>query len=398
MRLFLAVVAVLALVACSRQPEVATAAETTNIVPVVKASRADLTTDIKLTAEFEPYQEIDVMAKIAGYVSAIRVDIGDRVGEGALLATLEVPEMKNDLARADASVQAADADVASARDELRRAESARDIAHLSFTRISQVASREKGLVPLQQLDEFQSRDLIADAQVAAAKSQLAASQQKGQVARAEQDRVKTMFEYANITAPFAGVVTKRYANKGAMIQAGTASQSQAMPVVRLAQDNVLRLVLPVPESVVSRIRPGSMVDVAVPSLHKTIPGRVARSAQTLQMSTRTMDTQVDVSNPNFQLVPGMYAEVNLRLEEHSNALTVPIDSVDAPGASAHLLVVENGKLHSTAVSTGLESAQRIEIRSGIQDGDMVVVGRQSGLKDGQTVQAKLVDFAGDGKK
>lgn len=394
MKYLLLAALLLPLVSCTRQPQVVSAAETTPIVPVVKATRADLSNDIKLTAEFEPYQEIDVMAKVAGYVNTIRVDIGDRVAEGAPLATLEVPEMKNDLARADATVQAAEADVASARDELRRAESARDIAHLSFGRIQQVAEREKGLVPQQQLDEVRSRDLIAEAQVAAAKSQLNAVQQRSAVARAEQARVKTMFEYTSITAPFAGVITKRYANKGAMVQAGTASQSQAMPVVRLAQDNVLRLVLPVPESAVARIRPGSLVDVMVPSLHKTFPGRVSRSAQTVQMSTRTMDTQVDVPNPNFLLVPGMYAEVNLCLEEHANALTVPIDSVDAPGNAAHLFVAQNGRLHSTTVATGLESAQRIEIRSGIQDGDMVVVGRQSGLKDGQPVQAKLVDFAG----
>ena len=329
--------------ACSRQPEVVNAAETTPVVPVVKAARANLTNDIKLTAEFEPYQEVDVMAKVSGYVSAIRVDIGDRVAEGALLATLEIPEMKNELAKADATIQAAEADVAAARDELQRAESARDIAHLSFTRISEVASQEKGLVPQQQLDEVQSRDLIAEAQVAGAKSQLGAAQQKSAVARAEEARVKTMFEYTNITAPFAGVVTKRYANKGSMIQAGTASQSQAMPLVRLAQDNVLRLVLPVPESAVSRIRAGSTLDVMVPSLHKTFPGRVARSADTLQMSTRTMDTQVDVVNPNFILVPGMYAEVNLRLDEHDNALAVPVDSVDGTGEAAHVFVVQDGE-------------------------------------------------------
>jgi RND family efflux transporter MFP subunit len=260
--------------------------------------------------------------------------------------------------------------------------------------MSEVSSREKGLVPQQQLDEVQSRDLIADAQVAGARSQLGAAQQKSAVARAEEARVKTMMEYSTITAPFAGVVTKRFANKGSMIQAGTASQSQAMPLVRLSQDNVLRLVLPVPESAVSHIRVGSTLDVMVPSLHKTIPGRVARTADMLQMSTRTMDTQVDVVNPNFILVPGMYAEVNLRLEEHDNALSVPVDSVDGTGAAARVLVVRDGRLHATPVVTGLETAQRVEIRSGLQDGDEVVVGRQSGLKDGQAVQAKLVDFAG----
>ena len=394
LRFFLCGAAVVALSSCSRQPEIVNAAPAMATVPVVQVERTDLNGDIKLTAEFEPYQEVDVMAKVAGYVSSIKVDIGDRVHEGALLATLEIPEMKNDLTKAAAGVEAIEADVAAARDELRRAESAHEIAHVSFTRISEVATREKGLVPQQQLDEVHSRDMMAEAQVAGAKSLLAAAQQRTAVARAEEARVKTMFEYASITAPFEGIVTKRYANKGSMIQAGTASQSQAMPLVRLSQNNLLRLVLPVPESAVGRIHPGETLNVTVTSLHRTIPGKVARSAQSVQMTTRTMDTQVDVANPDYKLVPGMYAEVILRLEERKHVLAVPVDAVDGTGEAARAMVLgADGNLHSTPVSTGLETAQRVEIRSGLQDGDMVVVGRQAGLKDGQHVQPKIVDFA-----
>jgi RND family efflux transporter MFP subunit len=388
------VLPLIALTACNRQPEVVSASSNTvPVVPVAKAERTDLTGDIKLTAEFEPYQEVDVMAKVSGYVKTITVDIGDRVREGQLLATLEIPEMRDDLARANATIQAAEADVAAARDELRRTESAHELAHLSFGRITDVSNREKGLVPQQQLDEVHSRDTMAEALVAGAKSHLTAAEQRVAVARAEEARVKTMSDYANITAPFAGIVTKRFANKGAMIQAGTASQSQAMPLIRLSQTNVLRLVLPVPESAVSRVHPGETLNVMVPSLKRTFPGRVARSTQTVQMSTRTMDTQVDVQNPGFILVPGMYCEVNLRLDEHSNALAVPLDSVDGTGDAAHAMVVRDGILHRVTIATGLETPQRVEVRSGLQDGDIVVVGRQSGLKEGQRVQAKLVDFA-----
>lgn len=394
MRLAASLFLLIGLASCNKQPVVVSASDATPVVPVVKVERTNLTGDIKLTAEFEAYQDVDVMAKVAGFVKIINVDIGDRVREGAPLATLEIPEMKDDLIKAAATIQAAEADVAAARDELHRAESAHEIAHLSFTRISEVANREKGLVPQQQLDEVHSRDLVAEAQVAGAQSHLAAAQQKTAVARAEEGRVKTMFDYANITAPFAGIVTKRFANKGSMIQAGTASQSQAMPLVRLSQTNVLRLVLPVPESAVSRIHPGETLSVMVPSLHKTFPGKVARSAQTVQTATRTMDTQVDVQNPNFILVPGMYAEVNLRLEERNNVLAVPPDAIDGTGDAAHTFLVRDGKLHNTSVSAGLETAQRVEIRSGLQDGDTVVVGRVSGLRDGQAVQTKLVDLGG----
>jgi multidrug efflux pump subunit AcrA (membrane-fusion protein) len=191
-------------------------------VAVVKAARADLSTDLVLTAEFAPFQEVDVMAKVSGYIKKINVDIGDRVQEGQLLATLEIPEMQDDLTRAVAAIDEANAESATARDELQRAESAHDMAHLSYSRVLDVSKREPGLVPQQEVDEAHSRDLVAEAQVSAAKSHIVACQQRIRVSQAEQARFKTLYQYAVISAPFTGVVTKRYANSGSLIQAGTA--------------------------------------------------------------------------------------------------------------------------------------------------------------------------------
>src|SRR4029077_17353975 len=213
-----------------------------------------------------------------------------------------------------------------------RAEAAHELAHLSYTRIADVLKREPGLVPQQEVDEARSRDIIAEAQVSAAKSSLRTAEQRTRVARAEQARVQTLHKYTTISAPFDGVVTKRYANAGSMIQAGTASQTQAMPIVQLSQNNLLRLILPVPESAVSRVHVGEAVDVRVSSLARTFPGRVARVAGKIQQTTRTMDTEVDVPNPALTLIPGMYAEVNLRVDERHNALAVPLDAVDRSGS------------------------------------------------------------------
>src|SRR5207237_7086199 len=196
-----------------------------------------------------------------------------------------------------------------------------------YTSIAEVIKREPGLVPQQEVDEARSRDLVAEDQVSAAKSSLRTAEQKARVTRAEHARLETLHKYATISAPFDGVVTKRYANAGAMIQAGTASQTQAMPVVQLSQNNLLRLILPVPESAVSRVHVGEAVDVRVSSLGRTFPGRVARFADKIQQSTRTMDTEVDVPNPALTLIPGMYAEVNLRVDERRDALSVPLDAV-----------------------------------------------------------------------
>jgi RND family efflux transporter MFP subunit len=360
-------------------------------VPVARVERGDLVDDLVLTAEFEPFQEVDVLSKVSGYVKSISVDIGDRVREGQVLATLEVPEMEDDLARAGAAVQQADAEVATASDQLRQAQSAHELAHLSFNRLQEVSRKEAGLVPLQQVDEFRSRDLVSEAQVAAARSSLRAAEQRTRVVRAEHARLQTMYRYTTITAPFTGVVTKRYASVGSMIQAGIASQSQAMPVVRLSQNNLLRLVLPVPESAVSRIRTGAAVEVRVPSLGRAFPGRVARTADKLLPSTRTMDTQVDVPNPNLTLVPGMYAEVNLRVDERRGVLAVPIGAIRGSGPTAVYRVEQPGVIRVAPVKLGLETALQVEIRAGVAEGDLVVVGRHAGLQDGARVQARLTE-------
>jgi RND family efflux transporter MFP subunit len=394
------VVSAAALLSCARNGGANTPEATTAPLPtvaVVKVSRADLSSNLVLTAEFEPFQEIDVMAKVSGYIREINVDIGDRVHEGQLLATLEIPEMQDDLTRASAAILQASSELSTAQDELKNAEAAHDMAHLSYTRILDVSKKEVGLVPQQEVDEMHSRDLVAEAQVSASKSRIATSEQHIRVAEADQARVKTMFQYAVITAPFTGVVTKRYAKKGSLIQAGTASQSQAMPVVRLSQNNLLRLALPVPESAVPSIHLGGQVDVTVSALNRTFPGRVARFEDKVDQSTRTMKTEVDVQNPSLLLVPGMYAEVDLTTEQRKNVLTVPAEAIDGSGDSARVFTVQpSGAIEIVPIHLGIESAQRSEVRSGaLKEGDSVVVGSRAGLKQGDKVQTKVIGLAAD---
>jgi RND family efflux transporter MFP subunit len=394
-----AVLLAAAMVSCARSGGAETAQKATEAptVAVVKATRTDLSSSLVLTAEFAPYQEIDVMAKVSGYIRQINVDIGSRVQEGQLLATLEIPEMQDDLTRVAAAIDQANAELTTARDELQRDQSARDIAHLSYTRILDVSKREPGLVPQQEVDEAHSRDLGAEAQVSAAQSRITAAQQHIHVAQADQSRVKTLYHYAVITAPFAGVVTKRYANTGALIQAGTASQTQAMPVVRLSENGRLRLALPVPESAVSLIHLGEPVDVRVSTLNRTFPGIVARFADTVDDSTRTMKTEVDVQNPSLMLIPGMYAEVDLITDQRKNVLAVPVEAVDGSGDSARVYTVQpSGAIQIVPVHLGIENARLAEIRSGdLKAGDNVIVGSRSGLKAGTTVQPKVIALAGN---
>src|SRR5581483_5559853 len=174
----------------------------------------------------------------------------------------------------------------------------------------------------------QSKDVVSEAQVSGAKSNLTAAEQQVRVNTAELQKVKTLAEYARVTAPFDGVITKRFADTGSMIQAGISSSTQAMPVVRLSENNLLRLIVPVPESAVPAVRIGQAVEVRVPSLNRGFPGRVARFSGKVSLATRTMDTEVDVPNPSLVLVPGMYAEVNLTLDSRHGVVAVPVSAVD----------------------------------------------------------------------
>jgi multidrug efflux pump subunit AcrA (membrane-fusion protein) len=212
------------------------------------------------------------------------------------------------------------AEVARARDELQRAEQSRNIAHLSYTRLADVAKQKAGLVAQQEIDDAQSKDLVAEAQVSAARSSLSAAEQQVQVSTAELQKVKTLLDYTRVTAPFTGVVTKRYADTGSMIPAGTSSSTQVMPLVKLSQNSLLRLVLPVPESAVPTVHIGQQVEVRVPTLGRSFPGKVIRFSDKIAMATRTMDTEVDVENPSLILIPGMFAEVNLTLDHRAAVL------------------------------------------------------------------------------
>jgi RND family efflux transporter MFP subunit len=384
---------------CSRTAKVEAETSKTSDAPTVavaKATTEDLSHDLALTAEFRPFQEVDLMAKVAGYVKSISVDVGDRVKQGQVLAILEIPEMADDRARAQAGVDRSQAEVTRAKDQLQQAQSAHDIAHLSYTRLDSVSKQKPGLVAQQEIDDAHGKDLVAEAQISAARSNMAAAEEQVHVNEAELQRIKTMFDYTRVTAPFSGVVTKRYADTGSMIQAGTASSSQAMPLVRLSENSLLRLILPVPESAVPTVRIGQEVEVRVPTMNRSFPGRVARFSDKVTMTTRTMDTEVDVPNADLLLIPGMYAEVHLTLDRRNRVLTIPVAAIDlgSDTSSAQVVVItSDNRVEIRKIQIGLETATRVEVKAGLKEGDMVVIGNRSGLQPGQEVRPKLTTMS-----
>jgi len=358
---------------------------------VTRVERRTIADTLKISGEFKPFQDVDVHAKVAGYIKTIFVDVGSHVKQGQALAILEVPELTAQLAGADAAARRAQEEIGRALGDLERARSSHAAAHVAYKRLSDAAKTREGLVAQQELDDAQAKDLESEAQVSSAKASLSAAQQALEVAQANQKQVQALSDYTRITAPFAGVVTMRYADTGALVAAGTSSSTQATPVVRLAQVSVLRLVLPVPESVAAQIHLQDPVKVHVQALNQDIQGRVSRFADALDLQTRTMETEIDCDNRDGRLMSGMYTESEISLNQATNALTLLLEAVVRNGDDATVLKVNaNNTIEERHIKLGLEDNSRVEVLSGLSEGDRVIIGNRSEFRSGQRVQPKLI--------
>lgn len=349
-------------------------------VAVAKAAREDLDRVLVLPAEFRPFQEIDLHSKVAGFLESIAVDVGDRVAAGQLVATLEVPELQDDLARARAVEQRSD-------DEVRRAEAAYRDVHSAWSRLAAVVKSQPRLVAQQEVDSALARDQQAESVLAAARQQVA-------VARADVARLETQVRYTRITAPFAGVITRRAADPGALIPAGTTGSAEGNPIVRLSQNDRLRLAFPVSMSHVTRVDVGTPVEIRVQNLAQPIAARVARITRKIETTTRTMDVEVDVPNPDLSLIPGMYASVAIQLDHRPKALAVPVQAVSREKAPSVLVVGADHVIAERAVQLGLETPTRVEVLSGLREGELVVVGGRGDSRPGESVEPRLAVAAG----
>jgi RND family efflux transporter MFP subunit len=227
--------------------------------------------------------------------------------------------------------------------------------------------------------------------VSSAEAALNAAQQALEVAEANAKQYAALSQYTRIVAPFTGVVTVRYADTGALIAAGTSSSTQSMPVVRLAQVSKLRLVLPIPESMAAQIHLDDPVKVHVQALNQDIVGKVSRFAQSLDLQTRTMETEIDFENTSEKLLPGMYAETVLQLSDRKDVLVVPMEAVTQNAGEARILVV-NGQnvVEERKVKLGAQGKSRVEVLSGLTEGDRIIVGSQSQFRSGEKVVPKEI--------
>ena len=365
---------------------------------VVHVEAHALGVPLSLAGAFKPFQDVDVHAKVSGYIKTIFVDVGTHVKTGQTIAILEVPELAAELSGANAAVRRAQQEIPKAQADLERARSSHSAAHSMYERLRQASEQKAGLVAQQELDNAQAKDLEAEAQIASAQAALDSAQQALEVSEANEKQYSALSDYTRITAPYDGVVTSRYADTGTLVAAGTSSSAQAVPVVRIAQISVLRLVLPVPESIAGTIRLGDSVKVHVQALNQDSVGKVSRFADSLNPETRTMETEIDFQNPDGKLLPGMYVEASITQAANKAVLTVPLEAVARNGSAGTVLYVNSQDvLEERTVQLGLEGSSRIEVLSGLKAGDRVVIGSSTEFHAGMNIRPKEIDTAEPGQ-
>ena len=364
----------------------------TTEVPVVKVQRKDISSTLQIASEFLPYQEIEVYAKVSGYVQKLNINWGTHVKEGELMAVLEVPELQQQIREDEAALRRSENELARAQEEEAREESDYAVAHVTYTRLEGVWKSQPGLISREDLDVAQGKDSEANASVSAAKAALNAQKQGLVAARATLGRDQAMFAYARITAPFDGVVTRLDAYTGALLPAGTSRSQGDLSLCRLSQNDLLRLVIPVPERSVEKVHIGDSIAVEVSAINKTFQGKVARFSDQIDTTTRTMHTEIDVPNPKYILVPGMYASVKLPLQTAHQVLTLPDQAIQSTSEERGIVMVvkRDNTLDRRDVTLGLRTPTEIEVVSGLQANEMVVFGEQSQYKSGEHVTPKLV--------
>ncbi len=388
---FVLLPAAMSVLACSSGPKNRTARATE--IPsaqVATAQRGDISHVLRVAGQFQPYQVVDVHPKVSGYMVRINVDIGDVVRRGQTLAVLEIPELNAEVQGSKFAVEQSKEEINRAQHEIDRAEATHAALHADYTRLLDASKAQPGLIAQQELDDAQAKDLSSEAQVDAAKAAMAGAKQHIEVSRSDQERVEALQNYTNVVAPLDGVVIWRYADTGALIQGGTTSNDQDLPIVKLSQSGLLRLRVPIPENDVQYVRVGDEMHVRVDAINRSFTGKIVRFTRNVSFETRSMETEVDVENRDLSIDPGMYANATLELNRAQNVLTIPVEALVLKGRQETVYVLDSAnRIHIRNVEVGTQGSRLAEIKSGLQEGERVIIGGQERYSENQEVKPLL---------
>lgn len=332
-------------------------------VAVARAELTDLQQELELPGEFRPFQEVDIDTKVKGYIKSLPVDVGSRVKPGELLAQLEVPEAEENLHKGAAAVERA-------KNRAAQSQALANDAKEMFDRLAGVGKERPDLVAQQDLDQAKAK---ADAANAAAIADRSAVIE----AEAQLREWRDIVGYEKIVAPFAGVITKLYANLGALVgDGGNRGDHANSSLMHIAQLDRLRLIIKIPESAVPLVHEGSQVIVSIPALEKNAELTISRMSHDIDLSTRTMHVEVDYPNIDTAVTPGLFADIRLPIATHVHVTAVPVQALNARrDEKAKIYVLRSdGTIEPRSVTLGLVTATQAEISEGVKPDEMVVMG------------------------
>jgi RND family efflux transporter MFP subunit len=367
--------------------QVSTAAQAPVAVKVALPDRRQIPRQVSLPATLDAFEQVTLYAKTSGYLKWINVDLGDRVRKGQVVAEIDVPEIVPEYRGSEAEVERARANIGNQRAELERAKADLDLKKLTYDRVKSIRDQEPDVIPQQQVDEAKAQYEVARATVTVAENKIKIAESEASKAEAARGRLNTLMGFSRIVAPLDGVVTKRHADPGALIQQAS-SQTNVSPVVTVARIDLMRVFIDVTELDVPFVKKGNRAVITVDALPgKTFEGTTTRFATALDPKTRTMRTEIDIPNRGSELRPGMYGKVTVTLEVRENALTVPAKALVIEGAKTYVFTAADGKAKRVEVKTGLDDGINVEITDGLTGGERVIVSDRTSIKDGMPVEA-----------
>ncbi len=348
-------------------------------VTVVAAKNASKVGDLLLPGNIQAVTEAPILARAEGYVKRRYVDIGDHVAAGQLLAEVEAPDLDQQVRQAQASVEQAQADLARADAALEQGKANESIAKVTATRWDNLVKR--GAVSKQDNDQYQAQYQAQAANVKALERAVDAANGNIGAMQAAVGRLTEMQGYLKVKAPFAGVVTLRNVDVGTLVNTGSTM------LFRIAQTNLLRTYLNVPQSSASDVHVGQTATLATPELpeHK-FSGAVTRTANALDPASRTLLVEVQVPNAEGKLLPGMYVEVDLHLPRKDPPVLLPSNTLSVRPEGTMVAVLDsNNAVHFQRVVIGRDYGSEIEILSGLSAGQRVVANPNDAVQEGAKV-------------
>jgi RND family efflux transporter MFP subunit len=350
------------------------------VVNVQKVRRADAKTSLVLPGNIQAVTEAPILARANGYIKRRYADIGDRVKEGQVLAEIDAPELNQQILQAKATVDQANSTVEQAQAALQQGHSNENLARVTAQRWENLS--KKGVVSRQENDTYQAQWAAQQANVNALEKAVAAARNNAAAVEANVARLNDLLAYQTVRAPFAGVITLRNVDAGALVNEGNTL------LYRIAQTDRLRTYLNVPQADAGSVRVGQQAVLVVPDLPgHGFPGAVTRTANALDPATRTLLVEVQVPNPGALLMPGMYAQVDLSVLRKDPPLLIPGDTLVVRSDGPQVAVVAaDGRVHFARIQLGRDFGDRLEVLSGLEDGQQVVVNPSDAIREGAQVK------------